>query len=280
MKNMTRKVKWVAAVVGFAGSMTCAAAPAWADLPDEKVWIEGGFSSARADTSVQVSSKTSDTVGAKISLEKDLGYKRTKGLPLATAGVRVGKRFVVGFDYYRLHRSANNQLDRDFVFDDVTYPVDADVTSTFDSDIYRGTIGYIVHDGKKSRLAVALGAHVTTLAVGIEGRGTLDGVTFQSQVRERKVTAPLPTIGINGEVEVAPRVILAGRADYLSLKVGDYKGSLANLQASARYAVSKNISVGVLYRFVDYKLKIDKPDYRGRVQYKFYGPGAFLRVGF
>lgn len=80
--------------------------------------------------------------------------------------------------------------------------------------------------------------------------------------------------------QVTPRLVLAGRVDYLSLKVGDYDGRLTNTEAKISYQIFENVGIGAAYRYVDYNLNIDKPRRQGEVAYKCMGPALFLIVAF
>jgi hypothetical protein len=90
----------------------------------------------------------------------------------------------------------------------------------------------------------------------------------------------LPTLGLYGDFEVAPGFVLGGNIDWLKLKVGDYDGRLLNFEAKASYQVIKNVALGVMYRSVDYRVDATKPEWTGRLTYKFHGPAVFLRAGF
>jgi len=94
------------------------------------------------------------------------------------------------------------------------------------------------------------------------------------------VLAPLPTIGAFATAKVHPRIELNGRLDWLSLSIDDYDGRLLNAQVSASYAISGNLALGVAYRYVDYRLGVDKDGWDGRVRYKLFGPAILLQAAF
>jgi hypothetical protein len=256
------------------------AAPACAQGLDDKYWAEVGFYWPKVDTTIQVSSVTNSTIGTEVDFEDDLDFGDGEGLPSFTAGARLSRRFLVVGEYYSLGRSSETTLARDIVFDDVTYPVSATVSSEFDSSIYRFSVGYSFVRKPNMELGGAIGLHATDFGVALEGMGTVGGSTTQIVSRRREALAPLPTIGIYGTYEVAPRVELAGNVDYLSLSLGDYDGRLVNAQASVSYRVFKNVGVGVMYRYVDYRLDVEKEDWVGRLTYQFSGPAVFLIAGF
>jgi hypothetical protein len=97
-------------------------------------------------------------------------------------------------------------------------------------------------------------------------------------VRRQEFLAPIPTVGLYGSVEITNGLTLSGRIDYLSLKIGDYDGSLTNTQAAVAYQVLDNVAIGAMYRYVNYKVDVEKPTYTGRFQYEFSGPALFLRA--
>lgn len=246
----------------------------------DKYWVEVSAYWPDVDSKAQVASTNHPDIATSIDLESDLHLSDRAVLPAVNAGVQLG-RFVLGADFYSLHRSASRMASRDINFDDVTYPVGAAIDTRFDSDIYRLTIGYDLIQRKNAELGVAIGGHVTDFKIELTGRGAIEGTTvIASHSRRKSVLAPLPTIGAFGAVEVAPRLTLGGRVDWLQLSVGDYDGRLWNAHAELSYRVHRNIALGVMYRYVDYRLDIHKPDWTGRMTYRFKGPALVVRAGF
>jgi hypothetical protein len=152
--------------------------------------------------------------------------------------------------------------------------------SKFKTDVYRLSVGYEFVDTDRAKLGLAIGAHVTKITAAITGNATVGGGAAQLETRRTKILAPLPTVGLFGSFEIAPRLTLSGRADYLSLKVGDYDGKLLNLEGRVAYRFLPNVGVGALYRFVDYRVGVEKKHWDGRFDYQFSGPSVFLEVGF
>jgi hypothetical protein len=143
------------------------------------------------------------------------------------------------------------------------------------------SLGYNFIQRPNAEFGVVLGLHATDFKVALDGTTSAGGSgSIVLERRAKDFVAPLPTIGVVGAVEVYPRVILSGRADYLSLKVGDYDGSILNAQASLGYRVTDNIEVGATWRYVDYGLEVEKERYTADVDYKFSGPAIYLRAGF
>jgi len=254
-------------------------APASAQTLDNKYWISAMAFYPRIDTDVRVATAAQADIGTDIDFEKDLALDHDEILPSFSGGARFG-RVIVGADFYKLDRKGQIGLARDISFDGVVYPATAQVRSGFESEIYRLTVGYAFVQNSSVELGAAIGAHVTRFDMSISGQGTVGGQVGQTEVRRRDALAPLPTIGAFITYKVAPRVELNGRFDWLSLKIDDYDGRLLNAQVGANYAVAKNLALGVAYRYVDYRLGIDKERWNGRVRYKLHGPAVLLQASF
>jgi len=263
----------VAALVALPGAAS-------AQSLGDKYWIEVDGFWPDVDSKVQVANVNRPNIATNIDLESDLDLSDRKVLPAVNVGAKFG-RIVVAADYYSLHRSGSRTIGRTIDFDDVTFPVGVTVGSEFNTDIYRLTVGYNFINKPNAELGLAIGGHITDFEVALTGQATVAGATVLStENRKKSVLAPLPTIGAYGDVEVVPRLMLSGRVDWLSLSIGDYKGRLWNAQGTISYRIFKNVSLGVAYRYVDYRLDVHKPKWTGSMTYGFKGPVLTLRAGF
>lgn len=222
----------------------------------------------------------SGSIGTEIDFENQFGLADNDVLPAFEIGWRINDDWVLQGQYYGLSRRADTTLDRELTVGETTYPVSATVRGGFDSDVYRFTINNLVFQGERLEVGLGIGLHATDFDMFVEGQGSVGNLETSLRREERKIFAPLPTIGAIGQWEPAKRITLFGRVDWLSLTIDDYSGRLINAEASVSYSVHKNIDLGVSYRFVDYELKVRQPLWNGTVSYQFSGPGLFLRAGF
>lgn len=280
MQPMTSRVflrATLATVALAAGGLS--AAPAAAQALGYKYWGEISGYYASVDTRANVSRP--GRPGTDIDMEHDLGLNKHETLPDVLVGGKFFKRWFVVGEFFALDRNGSRVIDRDLVFDGVTYPARGEINSKFRSDIYRLSVGYNFIQRDNAELGVVLGLHATDFKVQLEGNsslGTSTSVTLERRAKD--FVAPLPTVGLAGAVEVYPKVILSGRADYLSLKVGDYDGSILNAQAGIGYRINDTFEVGAGWRYVDYSLDVEKEAYTAKVDYDFSGPSIYLRAGF
>ena len=268
--------------IGVAALLATAAAglatPTAAQSLRDKAWIEVSayFPSVNTDATVG----RPGFPGTDIDLESDLNLNKHETLPAVYAGWRFTDRFTLAGEYYALDRNGTRLLTRDLSFGDSTFPASFEVKSELHSDVYRLTLGYSFIKTDQAELGAALGLHATDFKIGLEGQARVGSATGLVNRRENtKFLAPMPTVGVFGTYEPMPKLILTGRADYMSLDIGDYDGSILNAQAAIGYRVWGNVDLGVSYRYVKYKLDVDKR-LQTHLDYRFSGPSVFVRVGF
>ncbi|MBB4082296.1 outer membrane beta-barrel protein [Brevundimonas lenta] len=269
-------------ILGAAGVFVgLAVAPqAQAQSLNDRWWIQGAGYWASVDSHARVTSVGNTSLGTEIDFETDLGLDENEVLPSFSGGFRAMRRLIIGLDYYKLDRSATRTLSRDIVFDDVTYPASVSLSSSMDTDIYRLTLGYAFIQNDTWEAGAALGLHATDFETELVGEASVGGVGGTATRRQKDFLAPLPTVGLFANWQVAPKVTVNGRVDYMSLEVGDYDGGVTNAQISASYRFTDHVGAGVFYRFVSYDVDITKDDWTGGADYEFSGPGVFLEVAF
>jgi hypothetical protein len=246
----------------------------------DKTWllqVSGYFPGV--DSSVRVDAADGD-LGTVVDFEQDLGFDRRSTLPAFMLEWRPGDDWVLNGEYYVLGRNSTKSLEREIVVGETTFPVSGQVGAGFDSDIVRFTVGNRLFQRPNLEIGVAVGLHGTDFQVFIEGQGTVSGNPGQFRSEARSVFAPLPTIGAFLNAQPAEKVHVNARFDWLSLTIDGYTGRLINTEVSAAYSIHKNFDLGVMYRLVDYGLKVKRDNWSGRVDYQFSGPAIFLQVGF
>jgi hypothetical protein len=259
--------------------IVAAAGAARAQSLDDAAWIELGGFWADVDSTGEFRLPDQPS-GVSFDFEQDLGLDDRQTLFSVNAGARAFGRVIFAADYYKLDRESSIELGRDIQFEDVTFPVAAEIDSGFDSDIYRLTVGYsLIHNGR-FEFGPAIGLHATSFDIFVAGEARLGETEVAQAVRRRDFLAPLPTVGLYGTWQPTPRITANARIDYMSLGIDDYDGGVTNVQAGVSYAVTRNFDVGVQYRFVDYDLVIEKDSWTGDLDYTFQGPVVFLRASF
>lgn len=270
---VTPRIVALLLATGCAGSATAADG-------DHRAWLQLGAYRPSVDSSARIDDSAAGTIGTLIDFESDLGLTKSKTLPQLLAGVRLGERWRAEFEVFVLNRSASRTLDRDIVVDDVTYRTSGVVDSKLDSTIYRASVGYSLLRSEAAEAGVVLGLHVTQFDLLLEGEGTVNGGGVSRRREERDATVPLPTIGVYGRYAFSPSWRVEGRAAVFSLDHRGYDGRLVDVQASVVWSATRNVGVGLGYRYDDYRLTATRGDFAGRVEYDFRGPLVFVEAGF
>ncbi|RZU02666.1 hypothetical protein EV670_0695 [Rivibacter subsaxonicus] len=245
----------------------------------DRYWMQVDAFFPRAESSAQADLLVGDVPGTEIDFERDLGLPRDSSLPYLRLGARAGEAWRFEFEYYALRRSGRRSIDKEIRWDDSVYPVSAVLDSRFDSDVYRATVGYSFLLQPNAEFGASLGVHATRF--NIELAGAVSGSIVEAvHVEQQEEMFPLPTLGVYGIFALAPDWLLRGRADYLTLSIDDYSGSLINASASLNWRFSPRFGIGLGYRYVHYDIRVERQLWRGSVNYRFFGPTLYLEAAF
>lgn len=229
------------------------------------------------DTTLRVDSPGG--MGTSVDLEDDLNLGDRELMPFVSLDARLGERWRIEAEYFALARDATYAIEKDLTIGDVTFPAGAGVTTNFDSDIYRLSVGYSFLKRPAYEMGAALGVHVTSFDLGVRGTG---GALSESA----DTLAPLPTLGFYGRYALSPKWLLTGRADVFSLEYEEFSGSLLNLNAAVEYQLSRHFGLGLGYRYINLNLEADptltegSSDWGGEFDYTFSGPTLYLSLTF
>jgi hypothetical protein len=246
---------------------------------------------ASTNTDIRVDSKTG-VIGSNVSFEDDLGLSDRETQPLIDITYRFNSRHMLDFSYIDLSRSASKIYQTSgTTTDDILWTAGAELSGSFDSEVYRLSYGYsFINDGEKE-LGILLGLHVTRLNLTLTGTGSLvaiDPTTGNEVVLEGEAqrtydsgfTLPLPVIGLHGTYAFSAKFRVRGWGQVFSLNYDDYEGTLINAAGMLEYDLFENFGVGGGYALYSYDLDMDSSDYKGSFSYDFKGPTLFVYAAF
>ena len=147
--------------------------------------------------------------------------------------------------------------------------------SKFDTDIYRIALGYSLIHYERGEYGFSAGVHRSSGKFKVSATGL--GVSLEER---RSKSFPLPNVGFFGNMHLFGPVSLQGSADAFKMKYGDYKGSLIDAQVGLEVRAIRNVGLGLGYRYAGYKLKASKSDWRGKLEYSYNGPMAYVELAF
>ena len=249
---------------------------AQAEVAGDKAWLDLGGFWASIDSDLRIDNEALGVEGTRIDFENHLGLDDSRALPKVTGGIRLGSRFRVEADYFRLSRSGELVLLESIRIDDTVYPVNASVETDFSTDIYRLGVGYSLVRTDKAEFGVSAGVHMSKGKFKVAAN-LLGGTLLEER---RSKSFPLPNIGLYGNMHLFGPVSLQGSVDAFQMKYGDYKGSLVDAHVAVEARLLKNAGLGVGYRYAGYKLTADKSDWHGKLSYSYSGPMAYVELAF
>jgi hypothetical protein len=263
-----------------AGLLLGSSSAALAQRADDNFFAKGGVFLSWVNSEIRLDGE-SGQIGSEINLERDFGLGNDgQAGPYALLGWRFSKSWRVEFEYFSLGREATKVIDRDLIIGDTTYPVNGEVTAGLFTDVYRLSVGWSFLHNQNYELGANLGFYLSDFGVYAEGAGCAAGVCGSFQREERDQLVPLPTLGLYGRYDINDTWSLNARADYFSIKIDQYRGSIIDVSGGISARVTKNLGLGVDFRYVDYGLRATAENFTGEVNYNFYGPFFFVELGF
>ncbi len=257
-------------------AVATAAGAAEGDIPDHpalsaKWYFGAGLFVPKSTTEARLTSSTLGA-GAIVNFEDSLGMDEEKSVPGFMARWRINHRWRVEAEYFELNRSATRGTNREIQWGDVVYPINTQVSSSFDFSDLRVSVGYSFFRTKDKELGVGLGLHVAAYDVSVST------ATIGSDSED--VTAPLPVITIYGQFALTDRWAVAARLDRLSLDYDKYEGSIGSLGLDLMYQPFRNFGFGIGYRATAFDVTVSENNRELQVKQNFAGPMVFVTGSF
>jgi hypothetical protein len=90
------------------------------------------------------------------------------------------------------------------------------------------------------------------------------------------LTAPLPVIGLRGNYQLTPRLMLRSSAELFAIEFDNVDGSLFDFYIGLDYHFHENFAVGLGYNNVSLDVDADGSDFKGTLDWTY--DGALLNV--
>lgn len=249
-------------------------------------WINAGVFFAGFDTRARLDANAFE-LGTQIDLEDDLGMDSSAAFFDLQVGAKLSDRWRIEAEYMDLTRSNVSQTDRELIWGQQVIERESIVQAQFDLTIFRLLVGYDFAVAENYRMGASLGAHYVRMLAGIEGvitgdssgrpgqRPTVIDFSLEAVSREK---LPIPNFGLYGLYALSDRWLATGRVDVFKLKFGEWGGELFTVAADLRYMHPNGFSIGGGLQYLLVNVNYNTDNWRGRVEYRHFGPR--LDVGF
>ncbi len=251
------------------------------DLPDVKLqdsplhyWHGRRFKASAGiyfpvnNTEIEVGSNNGE-FGTNIDLENDLGFEKNTFSWVGAFEWRISRRSRLNLEYFYLNRESSKTLEREIEFGDNTYPVHARVYAFFDMQIARLAYGYSFISKPKYEIGAVIGAHTIFADVGMGLETSVGEVEVNDNFN---FTAPLPDVGLFGEVVLGPKFGLYANVNYLALKVDNIRGRIVSSNLSVLYNVYKNFNLTLGYTGLHVRVDVERERLNGFFKWGYNGP--------
>jgi hypothetical protein len=250
----------------------------WINPGEERFYIVGGVFLPSINTSVRVDNPNTGT-GTEIDLQDDLGIDDTQTTFYGSAYWRFSPRHRIGVGYFRFKDEVTATAQRDLQIGDEIFPAGASLFSEFKFEILPIHYSYSFIKREKMEFAGTLGVHWYNINFSVAGSASLGGLDVDAEVTS-KVGAPLPLLGLNFRYNFTPKWTAGIHGEVFGLSVGDFDGNLVNLSARTEYWFFNNLGAGLALNWFRLDVEVDGSDWRGELEYKYWGPQFYIAARF
>jgi hypothetical protein len=266
---------------GFLGlcalALGASVVPAHADIPGPLDRLSFSFGDYYPTVETKVSASGPGITGSDVNFQRDLGLAEHRSLPAFRLDMLLFDSQGISLGGYVYSKQAHARLDRDLVFDDDVFHVDAFVDAKLTLRTYHAEWRWWLAPSDYDVIGVGLGAVYYDLLGSINGGLSVNGGSVHGQGKaEGDAVAPLATLAWRHSFSEEWR----GYADFSGVRkpYGTLQGHLINGTLGIEYMPWKNLGFALEYSANDLDLKAEKDSWQGRARIHFYGPAAFLRV--
>ena len=248
------------------------------DLLFPRFSVTGAASSSSFDTSIRVDPDDAAGEGTLVGFESDLGLEDSATLQRYGLQWRPFNRHELAVTHFASSREGLEQIDREIVFRDETYRVNALVGTAFDLDYTSATYTFWAHRRERSGFGITLGAAMIAMDAGITATQPGQSVTV-TQTAETE--APIALAGVQGRVAFLER--LHGEASIATLPrvtIEDYTGTALTGLARLEYRPLGWLGIGAAYHYFRVDVDVAAVDLGGSLEMTIRGPEAYVRLAF
>ena len=182
--------------------------------------------------------------------------------------------------YFKSSDTRRATLAEDVEWGDVVFGAGTNAAVGADLTITRLFVGrQLKTENRRHEVGIGGGIHWLNTGAFIEGTIIVNGIT-ESARRSVSAEAPLPNIGAWYRYSISPRWVFRSRLDVLDASVGDYSGLLLNAGVGVSYQLFENFGLGVAYNYFELDVRVDRTNWRGKIETIYDGAYVYASVYF
>ena len=182
------------------------------------------------------------------------------------------KLWSVRGEYFKVSTKRSVVLEDEIEWDEITYPVGAEVQGSYGIALYRIFFGRAISTGQKHELGGGLGFHGLNIDASIEGEGFVGDESTGFNRSSVGVFLPLPNIGFWYYWSPGKRWLLTASIDWFGIKIDNLSGGLWDVSPGVSFQILKNLALSANYQFLSFDANVDTTDFSGSFDLSFSGP--------
>jgi hypothetical protein len=270
-------------ILVFGSSLpTAGLAADWIKPGEERLKLGGGVFFPSFDTKLRFDDTTTGT-GTEVDLEDDLGFSSSETTFWVGGYWRFAAKHRFSAAYFQFDRDASITVNTDISIGDEIYPAGARLDSNFKFQVFPISYAYSFLKREKFELAGTIGLNWTKIDFDVSGSASIGDEDPDANV-SADASVPLPLIGLLFDYHFTPKwsAGLLGEVFWLNIDADTFgfSGTLINLRASTEYWFFNNVGLGAAINWFSLDVDVDDGDWRGILDYQYWGPQVYLAVRF
>jgi hypothetical protein len=239
--------------------------------------VTGGRYSGNFTTDIRLDPDATGE-GTRIGFERDLGLEPGESLQRFGLEWRPFERHELAGSYFSSSRRGFQQIQRDFVFRNNVYPVNALVTTGFDLKYWSATYTYWARRSARDGFGITLGAAGLSLDASVIAQRA-DLTVTANQTANTDV--PVALAGVQGRIALSDRLLAGAAVSTLPrVTISGYTGRALTGGARLEYRALRWLGIGAAYNYFRLNVDVARPDLRGSIDMTMRGPEGFVRLAF
>lgn len=226
------------------------------------------------DTKLRLDSPTGGD-GTTVSLEDDLGFDSSQGVPRLNLGVILGQRHEISGGYYSTDRDSTTTLQEEIEWGDEVFPIDVTIGAFYDTEFVNLAYTYWFYSSESTALGITGGLVYASLRTGLGVQAIGQGITVEEDI---DTGVPVPQLGFSVNHYLGKRFVLGGDLVYISFNLDDWEGSVGSANVHLEHRTWKNFGFGLGYAYTDYDIDTKSTDFLGNWNYIISGLEIYARA--
>jgi hypothetical protein len=250
----------------------------WIKPGEERFYLRGGAFLPAFDTKLRIDNETLG-IGDEIDLQNDLGFDDTQTTFYGSVYWRFFPRHRIGLGYFQFNEETSATASRDIQIGDEIFPVGASLFSEMEFRVFPIFYSFSFMKREKFEFTGTLGLHWYQIDFKVAGSASLGNLDGDAEV-SAKANAPLPLIGLGFDYFFTPKWTAGIEFQAFSLDLGDLSGSLVNATINTEYWFFNNVGAGAALNWFGLDVDVEDNNWRGALEYRYWGPQVYLTVRF